>query len=446
MRKKSQSSFERGIRPKLKSSILSFSRVMTIAAMVLCILPTAPLPTVAANANNQCLMCHSAPELSKRGPGGTIVSLHVDERVYSQSVHGKRLCVDCHTDMRGQTFPHKSGAARVRCSSCHFMGNPVGAPVLGSVTEYADSVHGRAVKRGDPDAPRCASCHGSHDIRRPADPQSSVYRTNIPNTCGKCHGNADFLKRHNIPVKGSYKIYRESVHGRTADHQPPHAVCTDCHGAHTIKAGDDPMSTVNKAHIPVTCGKCHKDILDQFQQSVHGKAVAAGVKDAPVCTSCHGEHNIRSPKEEASSVYPTHVVATCSKCHENIKIQKQYGLPANRLISYIGSYHGIANKYGETTVANCATCHGAHMVLPSKDPRSMVNKSNLPHTCGKCHPGAGKNFAMGTVHLMPTTKQDPLLFWVGTLYKLFVFGMIASFAGYIALDLYSRVRRGRGRS
>jgi hypothetical protein len=431
----------------LKSAIYGPGIIVLLAS--LCAMAVYAPSALAATDNNQCLVCHSAPDLSKRGPAGAMVSLHVDETIFKHSVHGKRLCVDCHADMRGQTFPHKQVVAKVKCSSCHFMGNPVGAPVMTSVTEYADSVHGRAVKRGDPDAPRCANCHGSHNIRRPTDPQSSVYRSNIPTTCGKCHGNQAFLKRHNIPTKGSYQIYRNSVHGRTADHQPPHAVCTDCHGAHAIQAGDDPMSTVNKSHIPATCGKCHADVLAQFWQSVHGKAVAAGAKDAPVCTSCHGEHNIKGPEEKQSSVYPTHVAGTCSKCHENVKLQKRYGLPKNRLSSYIGSYHGVANELGEITVANCASCHGSHLVLPSKDPRSSVNKANLPKTCGKakCHQGATNNFAKGTVHLMPTTKQDPLLFWVGTLYKLFVLGMIGSFAGYIALDLLARAReRRRGRS
>jgi hypothetical protein len=434
-----------GVQSKLRSNLLRFAAIISLAGPVLCFSVAGARPASAAGENDKCLMCHSAPALSKQGPDGKIISLHVDEQVFRQSVHGKRLCTDCHTAMRGQTFPHKSSVSKVMCSSCHFMGNPVGAPVLGSVTEYADSVHGRAVKRGDPDAPRCASCHGSHNIRRPTDPQSSVYRSNIPTTCGKCHGDPAFLTRHKIPARVSYQIYRESVHGRAVDHHPPFAVCTDCHGAHTIQAGDDPMSTVNKAHIPTTCGKCHKQILAQFEQSVHGKAVAAGLKDAPVCTNCHGEHNIKGRKEKLSSVYPTHVVATCSKCHENAKIQRQYGLPANRLSSYIESYHGIANKLGEITVANCATCHGAHLVLPSKDPRSMVNKSNLPHTCGKCHPGASSNFAAGTVHLMPTMKKDPLLYWVGLLYKLFVICLIGSFAGYIALDLFSRWRRAGGR-
>jgi len=40
-----------------------------------------------------------------------------------------------------------------------------------------------------------------------------------------------------------------------------------------------------------------------------------------------------------------------------------------------------------------------HNILPSADPRSMVNANNLTHTCGQCHIGAGDNFTKGKIHL-----------------------------------------------
>ena len=38
---------------------------------------------------------------------------------------------------------------------------------------------------------------------------------------------------------------------------------------------------------------------------------------------------------------------------------------------------------------------------------SMVNAKNLPHTCGKCHPGAGTRFAIGPVHLVEGSSKEP---------------------------------------
>lgn len=397
-------------------------------------------------ANAECIMCHSASGLTKQGKDGRPVSLQVSESSFNASVHGGMLCVDCHKDMAGQPFPHKTQADAVKCRTCHEDGRGPDGQGVHVAEEYSDSVHGKAAANDDPDAPRCKDCHGYHDVRGVEDPISSVYRTNIPKTCGRCHSDSRIVRDHNIPAKGTPKLYENSVHGRAVEKQGliSAAVCTDCHGSHGVKSASDPDSTVNHPNIPETCGRCHSKVYEEYQSSIHGAARRKGIEDAPVCTDCHGEHTIQRISSPGSSVYPTHVVATCSKCHENARIQKAYGLPADRLATYIGSYHGIANKYGETTVANCATCHGAHNILPSSDRRSLVNARNLPHTCGKCHPGAGTNFAKGNIHIAPSPTQDKKIFLVQSVYRMFVFGMIASFAGYIGLDLISRWRR-RGR-
>jgi hypothetical protein len=124
-------------------------------------------------------------------------------------------------------------------------------------------------------------------------------------------------------------------------------------------------------------------------------------------------------------------------------LRRRYGLPANRLASYAGSYHGLAHRLGEVTVANCASCHGAHAILPSTDPRSSIYPANIPKTCGKCHPRASANFAKGHVHLWPSPRNDRAVFWVRTAYQAFVFGLVAVFCLYIALDLVTRGRKGR---
>ncbi|MDR3378792.1 MAG: cytochrome b/b6 domain-containing protein, partial [Verrucomicrobiae bacterium] len=57
--------------------------------------------------------------------------------------------------------------------------------------------------------------------------------------------------------------------------------------------------------------------------------------------------------------------------------------------------------YGSTVAANCASCHGFHKILPSADPNSTINKAHLVETCGKCHPGANKEFSLGKIHVPP---------------------------------------------
>jgi hypothetical protein len=106
------------------------------------------------------------------------------------------------------------------------------------------------------------------------------------------------------------------------------------------------------------------------------------------------------------------------------------------------SFHGVALEYGMTTVANCASCHGFHGILPASDPASSVNKANLPKTCGKCHPNAGVNFAKGNVHVEVTPQKALGVFTVRVFYTIFIGTLVILFVLHIAMDLLGRRRRG----
>jgi len=115
-----------------------------------------------------------------------------------------------------------------------------------------------------------------------------------------------------------------------------------------------------------TCGECHTEIAKIYGASIHGVAAKAGVKDAPVCVDCHGEHLILDPKEIAASpVNAANVSAeTCGRLpRERADRQACMILPADRVPSYADSYHGLALKGGKLTAANCASCHGVHNIL-----------------------------------------------------------------------------------
>jgi formate dehydrogenase gamma subunit len=178
------------------------------------------------------------------------------------------------------------------------------------------------------------------------------------------------------------------------------AVCTDCHNSHDILPASNPQSPIAKANIPLTCSKCHKSESAEFMQSIHGQAVSRGVSRSPVCTDCHGIHNIGTPVE-ADGITALSAIATetCAQCHQGVTLTKEFGVAGERVSSYKDSYHGLASRMGSRTVANCASCHGVHNILPSSDPKSMINAANLPHTCGQCHIGAGAKFATGKIHL-----------------------------------------------
>jgi len=224
------------------------------------------------------------------------------------------------------------------------------------------------------------------------------------------------------------------------------AECIDCHGTHNIEPGDDPRSVNYKPKIPALCGRCHAEIGATYQRSVHGKAVAAGVSDAPVCTDCHGEHTIAAPAEPESKVAPTNIAKTCSECHESVALAEKYGLAAHRYSTYMNSYHGVANKYGRALVANCASCHGVHDILPSTDPASSIHPSRLPETCGKCHPGAGVNILKGgKIHIEASVESSPGTYYVRKFYTWFIATLGVGFVLYIGIETYGHFRRKKKR-
>ena len=385
-------------------------------------------------------MCHSAPGISRTAPDGRQISVYVDGKALESSVHAEQQCTDCHTDF-GQA-PHEPAHEPVRCQRCH------------DVTDQMGDVEARAPTEGGPAlahelvAPGCADCHGAHDIRPATDPESRTHRMNIPALCAECHGEPRFTQAYGAAGEGRVESYRASVHGRalTAEGLVVTAVCTDCHGVHDIRKVTDAASPAAREHIPGTCAKCHPGVYEAYARSIHGRDSAAGNPDAPVCTDCHGEHAIMGPDDPDSPVHPSHVAQTCSGCHEDEALQSKYGLPSHRMATYLGSYHGIASRYGDSRVANCGTCHGVHEVLPSSDPRSAVYPDNIPKTCGKCHPGAGENFALGRVHLEPSKKQDVGVFAVRVFYTIFIAVLGAAFVLHIVLDLGARARRRSGRT
>jgi cytochrome b subunit of formate dehydrogenase len=165
---------------------------------------------------------------------------------------------------------------------------------------------------------------------------------------------------------------------------------------------------------------CHSDVVEQYRASVHGQALAKGISQAPLCTDCHGEHAILSPKNDSSPVAAGHIRDTCGNCHGNVQLSRKFGLPTDRLVTFDASFHGLASKSGNQTVANCASCHGVHNILASGDPKSSTNARNLARTCGKCHEGAGQRFAITQVHVVEGRAEAPVVRWTRQFYLVII--------------------------
>ena len=73
---------------------------------------------------------------------------------------------------------------------------------------------------------------------------------------------------------------------------------------------------------------CHTEVAEQYRASVHGQALARGVTQAPLCTDCHGEHNIIKHTNDASPVNAAHIRDTCGSCHGDVRLTRKFGMPS----------------------------------------------------------------------------------------------------------------------
>jgi predicted CXXCH cytochrome family protein len=129
-----------------------------------------------------------------------------------------------------------------------------------------------------------------------------------------------------------------------------------------------------------------------FRDDVHA---AAGL----TCRSCH---------QENTSTYVmarTAVAPLCAKCHSDAAYMKRFDpqIRVDQYAQYLTSTHGKQMSAGETRVATCSNCHGAHGIRKVSDIRSPVAPVNVAQTCAKCHADPARMAAFG---LEPAPFKD----------------------------------------
>lgn len=128
----------------------------------------------AADLSNQnCLTCHA--EINQ---------------YYANSVHKDFSCLACHANISsdhlsgtveatetGDTTPVSPPKVPETCGACHNQ----------ELNSYMESVHGRGLLLGAIETANCIDCHGSHNAMEVASSESTVSKSDLPATCGKCH-------------------------------------------------------------------------------------------------------------------------------------------------------------------------------------------------------------------------------------------------------------------
>lgn len=327
------------------------------------------------------------------------------ETTVKSSVHKGLSCTDCHVDIEENPRPQK----KVNCGLCHD----------DQKKEVAKSIHAELAKKKVEDVPSCASCHGTHDIFRKTDIRSKVNHLKVDATCLKCHADADLTRRHPDMASADFvKGYGASVHGRAVHLKGlvVAATCSDCHSPHSMRPKEDPESTVHPKNVPKTCASCHQGIYEDWKVSSHGRA-----ESGPVCTTCHGVHDMTTPVGKA---FRLRAPNNCGGCHKE------------ELGTYRDTFHGKATSLGMFVAATCSDCHTPHRNLPKSDPLSTVHPGNLQKTCGECHPNASASFVKYNPHADPTKKEDSkLTYYVAKFMHLLILGVFAFFGVHTFLWL-----------
>jgi len=300
-----------------RASVAARPVLVTLCVMVVLLVSTHPLYAQSPAAANGCVACHSTQTDSRLA---TPAALFTQPDVHRENGFA---CVDCHGGSASS-----SDAARAHAPAQGFKGKPAGQAVVATcarchsdagfmrryapkqrvdqATEYAASVHGQQLAKGDLKVATCSSCHNAHGIRRISDAKSPVFPTNVANTCATCHTDEKRMAGYTLPGGAALPThqladYQASVHyaALTKGNDLSAPTCNDCHGNH----GAAPPGVGAVTNV---CGSCHAVFAQKFAASVHQPIFDKG------CVECHGNHAVAKPSDRMLSAADG---GACAACH-----------------------------------------------------------------------------------------------------------------------------------
>ncbi|MFO7635555.1 MAG: cytochrome c3 family protein [Caldilinea sp.] len=395
-----------------------------------------------------CVDCHGGHNVApvaamQADPVGTCQQCHQEfEDPVIADVHAELVtnfgpgqsCETCHA-----STPQSEDAM---CQTCHsLLSSELTLSPGESVSLHVDpqdivnSVHGEQVFQGiQYTTLRCTDCHQEQGLwgfphqEIDADTRRDL-TISMQQVCQDCH--LDVYERNADGVHAQHIV----------DGQLQAATCSDCHGNHAIQ---DPNSP--REHVSQICANCHADINEQYVMSVHGAALLGEDNpDVPVCTDCHGVHDITDPTTAAFRLSSPNM---CGECHADVDLMNKYNISTDIFDTYVADFHGTTvtlfehqSPDEETNKAVCYDCHGVHNILPATDENSQIIKANLLVTCQQCHPDANENFPDSwTSHYKPSLEHNPLVYFVDLFYMIVIPATVGGFMLFIGSDIFRRVR------
>jgi cytochrome b subunit of formate dehydrogenase len=155
------------------------------------------------NISETCGSCH--PEIREEFEA----TVHADVAHRNDPSMRPAVCSNCHT---AHAITHAGTPEFMRdlvseCGSCH----------ENLYHTYQDTFHGQVQTLGGTRAAQCSDCHGTHNIRRPEDPASTLSAANRPETCGRCHQEIESLSKS---ARQNFVAFRPHANFRDKSRNP----------------------------------------------------------------------------------------------------------------------------------------------------------------------------------------------------------------------------------
>lgn len=315
---------------------------------------------------------------------------------------------------------------------------------------------------------------------------SSVATAADRDNCLMCHKYRYMGRIDEKGEKDNYHIdqnvFNRSIHRNIS--------CRDCH-TYITKIPHDPVTqTVNCANVchikpPFSQKKfSHEKIVNIFKNSIHSVKPQYSdiLKDAqPDCKFCHlnplyyrlSEHLVAyeetlrrcfncHPEQGVVQAYnhithrlrkktsrsPQEIVALCAKCHADVSLMKQLGLPQKAVYaveSYNRSIHGQLVRLGSQKAADCISCHASnalHDILAEDNKQATIYRDNIKKTCHQCHKNTNSWFVKIAVH--PGLKEDtnPVIHLMNIGLRFALYGSVLGLVGLMLFETFGRRRDG----
>ncbi len=244
-----------------------------------------------------CLLCHRYPGMGRFDEAGVKRIFYVNDLKYTNSVHGKLKCTNCHVGL--DKIPH-TDPKKVDCTTkCHLKEPSTEREFshFNMAEKYEASVHG-SNRPGKPkpfpeDLPTCKYCH-QNQIRGPVEGfwgASEALANETLTRCVGCHTKDQWAQNFYLHLTHRMRRIRSQ--------EEIVALCTSCH---------EDRQKMSRHGL---------DTIQTFKDTFHWNLVKFKVKNAPDCISCHvpvgyTTHDIRPKSDVESSINKLNRINTCS--------------------------------------------------------------------------------------------------------------------------------------